>query len=144
MTAAKSKPTRGERNCNPFNIRESSNDGTHWYGERATDDDKSFEEFIEPIAGIRAGCKIFLTYQRKYNLMTVRQLITRFAPPVENNTGAYVAAVANGCHVDEDELINLSDLEMLRRFAYAVIRHENGRVIYDATTITKGVELALA
>src|SRR5262245_58187606 len=90
-------PTRGERNNNPGNLREV--DGVHWVGERATDDDPAFEEFNTPEDGIRALAKTLLSYQRKHGLRTVTGIITRWAPSNENNTIAYIDAVARSMGV---------------------------------------------
>lgn len=137
-------PTRGERNNNPGNIREYPHDGVAWKGERATDDDPAFEEFNRPEDGIRALAKILLAYYRKHNLHTVREIINRWAPPNENDTGAYVDAVCKQCTVAPDDPINVENESCLEMLVRGIIHHENGRVIYDDPTIVKGIELALA
>ncbi len=50
--------------------------------------------FRSPEWGIRALVKIIQTYERKYSLDTVRGIINRWAPPVENDTGSYISQVA--------------------------------------------------
>jgi hypothetical protein len=130
--------TRGERNNNPGNIREYAND-PHWVGERMTDDDPEFEEFITPEDGIRALAKTLLAYQRKHGLRTVREMISRWAPANENDTLAYINAVARDAIVAPDADINLEDQALLCRIVRAVIRHENGRVIYSDAQIATGV-----
>jgi hypothetical protein len=35
-----------------------------------------------------------IAYQDKHGLRTIRQIVSRWAPPTENNTNAYVRAVA--------------------------------------------------
>ena len=135
--------TRGERNNNPGNIREYAND-PHWVGERVTDDDAAFEEFDTPEDGIRALAKTLLAYQRKHGLRTVKKMINRWAPPNENDTGAYVDAVAHDMGVLEDTDIDLSSPSILCSMVRAIIRHENGRVIYSEEQIEDGVDRALA
>ena len=134
--------TRGERNNNPGNIREYAND-PHWQGERATDDDPAFEEFDTPEDGIRALAKVLLSYQRKHGLRTVRQMIDRWAPPNENNTGAYVDAVARDMGVLANSDVDLESALRLFDMCKAIIRHENGRVIYPDAQIEDGVDRAL-
>jgi hypothetical protein len=51
---------RGIRLNNPGNIKEAPGDKTQWQGERATDDDPVFEEFVSPEAGIRALARTLL------------------------------------------------------------------------------------
>src|SRR3569832_207317 len=82
--------TRGLRNNNPGNIRKTATD---WRGE-VVGSDSAFETFATPEAGIRALAVLLRNYQRKYGLRTVRAIITRYAPPSENNTESYVSAVA--------------------------------------------------
>lgn len=134
--------TRGERNNNPGNIKELKNDTTHWQGERTTDDDPEMEEFINPEGGIRALAKILLTYFRRYKLMTVYQIIKRWAPPVENDTMAYVRSVANYMAVHQDEVLDLLDQKVMNLLVRAIIRQENGRMSYTSEQVAEGVRQA--
>lgn len=136
------KPTRGERNNNPFNIREFHGCGHDWQGERATDDDQEFEEFTAAVFGIRAGCKVLLTYYRKHGLNTVEGIISRFAPGTENDTEAYIAAVSGALGVSRIQEINVKDINVLTCIAKAIIRHENGRVVYSDDEIRQAAEAA--
>lgn len=134
------KPTRGERNNNPGNIERGT---IHWQGMSADQSgDKRFIVFNSPEDGIRALGKLLFNYQRIHGLNTVRQIINRWAPPVENDTGSYVNAVANEVGVSPDDKINLNDADTLAKLVTAIIRHENGRVIY-AESIIGGVTEAL-
>ena len=132
--------TRGERNANPGNIRKST---IPWQGMAEKQPDSSFVTFTNAMWGIRAICKILLSYQRKHGLNTVHAIIDRWAPPSENDTSAYVAHVANVLNVGEDAPINLQDDGVLEALTRAIIAHENGRVIYSDAQIKQGVESAL-
>jgi len=132
------KLTRGERNNNPGNIVKSD---IFWRGEIAGND-KRFESFASPDEGIRALAVILQNYQKKYGLNTVRGLINRYAPPVENDTGAYVNAVAGALNVSPDAPLNLADPAVLLPLVTAIIRHENGRVLYDQALIASAVGVA--
>jgi len=138
------KLTRGERNNNPGNIRESAGDATRWQGERDTDDDRAFEEFKTPHDGIRALAKVLLNYQRRHHLDTVRQIIGRWAPPVENNTESYIKAVARSMATDADTPLDLEDEDRLAALTMAIIQHENGRCIYPHSQIWAATQAALA
>jgi len=134
---------RGIRNNNPGNIREAAGGGDAWKGERATDDDPAFEEFTEMRYGVRAAAKIFRKYQSSYGLRTVAALVTRWAPPVENNTGSYINAVAQRVGVDPYAHIDLSNSELCYRFLRAIFRHECG-IAAEAipeSTIREGIAL---
>lgn len=130
--------TRGERNNNPGNIRISP---VNWQG-KVVGGDAAFETFATPQAGIRALALNLRNYQRNYGLNTVRQIVTRYAPASENNTAAYIAAVAAQMGVGPDDALNLEDDAMLERLVAAIITHENGRNIYAQADIANAVRLA--
>lgn len=69
---------------NIFNIRQ----GAKWQG--MTGVRKGFVEFETQGMAIRAWLVLMQTYRRKYGCKTIRQIVTRFAPPVENNTERYI------------------------------------------------------
>lgn len=144
------KPTRGERNNNPGNIREMPGDTTLWKGERATDDDSAFEEFETPADGIRALAKVLLAYQKRYGIRTVRGFIMRWAPPnginglAENDTEAYIRAVANRMGVGDVEALDLTNRHTMQLLVTAIIHHENGRCIYPETEIISAIARAYA
>lgn len=133
------KYTRGERNNNPGNIRISS---VRWQGE-VTGKDKSFCSFSSPTMGIRALARVLLTYYRKYKLDTVACIIDRWAPTVENDTEAYVKSCCVQMCVDKDTPLKLTSYATLKSLVIAIIKHENGRIIYPDSIISDGVSLAL-
>jgi hypothetical protein len=130
--------TRGERNNNPGNIRISS---VAWMG-KTPGTDTAFETFATPAAGIRALAVNLRTYQNRYGLSTVRQIITRYAPASENDTGAYIRAVAGQIGRGPDESLDLSDDALLSLLVAAIIKHENGRNVYSMADIAAAVSLA--
>jgi hypothetical protein len=132
---------RGIFNCNPGNIRKSSEP---WRGllPDAVQTDPAFFRFSAPEWGIRAIAVILRTYQTKHGLKSVRALIHRWAPTVENDTEAYVAAVAKAVGVGPDEPIDLRDADDMRGMVLAIIRHENGQQPYDMAVINRGLERA--
>ena len=70
---------------NIFNIRVGKQP---WLGQ--TGAKKGFVEFDTREHAIRAWLVLMRTYRKKYHLRTIRDIVTRFAPPAENNTEAYV------------------------------------------------------
>jgi len=132
--------TRGERNNNPGNIRH----GADWQGMAAQQNDSSFVTFTNAFWGIRALCKVLLSYQRKSGLWTIREMIERWAPPNENDTAAYVSAVSKEVGVPPDDHIALgADVAHLEKIARAIIHHENGQVSYKDEVIKSAAEAAL-
>lgn len=136
------KLPRGIRNNNPGNIREAPGDRTEWVGERATDDDAAFEEFVSPEHGIRALAKILLVYQNKYRIRTVDGIIKRWAPPSENDSRSYANAVARALGVHPEAQIDVSAYPTMRGLVIAIIRFENGVQPYSPAVIDKGLRLA--
>ena len=133
------------RNNNPGNLDRTA---TVWRGEdrsaAALASEKRFCVFETPQAGFRALAKTLLTYQNKHGLRTVRDMINRWAPPVENNTEAYIAQVAREVGVGSREIVSLSKQVPLQRMVTAIARHENGGLFWDEAVIEAGVRQALA
>ena len=129
---------RGIRNHNPGNIRH----GDKWQGLSVEQTDSSFCVFDAPEYGIRALAKILLNYERKYGLNTVRKIINRYAPEVENDTASYVASVAGQLGVTADEVIDINDTAVMLVLVKAIIRHENGCQPYDNEVLIKGIRMA--
>ncbi len=131
---------RGIRNNNPANIRW----GDNWQGldKDGKKKDPSFCVFVHSKWGIRALCKVLMTYYNRHGLETVRGIINRFAPPVENNTSAYVNHVAELLGVGVDDKINVLDTNVMFLLIIAIIRHENGQCPYTDAEIRGGMLLA--
>lgn len=137
------KVPRGVRLNNPGNI-DRTNPRTPWQGAVPADQltDPRFEQFAHPKWGIRAICRVLVTYQDRHGLDSVRKIIDRWAPPTENNTEAYIQAVARKLGVGADEAISVHDYATMRELATAIIRHENGVQPYSGALIDEGLRLA--
>ncbi|MDP3859019.1 MAG: hypothetical protein Q8Q73_14800 [Stagnimonas sp.] len=135
---------RGIRNNNPGNLRP----GPAWLGLAAPASDGGpgggYARFTSPYYGIRALAINLRNYDKKHGLRTVRGVINRWAPPVENNTSAYVTAVAKALGVGPDATINTADPAVLAKLVTAIIKHENGQQPYTDAEILTGVKAALA
>ena len=131
---------RGFRNNNPGNIDRGT---IKWQGMAADQSsDPRFVVFTDPKWGIRAIARLMLTYSNQYGLHTVRGLIGRWAPPGENNTDAYVTAVASGVGVGPDDEIDVDTAEIMTPLVKAIILHENGSNPYPDSVIADGINLA--
>ena len=86
--------SRGIRNNNPLNIRLSSD---KWQGQvlpQRGSGEGAFCQFYSMEYGWRAAFVILCrTYYGKYGLKTIRGIVSRWAPPKENNTEAYIRRV---------------------------------------------------
>lgn len=127
---------RGIRNNNPGNIRATT---TLWRGEVASADEKSFEVFDTPEDGIRAMAVIIKRYQKTYGLHTLRQIITRWAPPNENDTASYIKNVSTYSGIDPDA--EITDINLTELIA-GMIKQENGIQPYTFAQIDEGVSRA--
>ena len=138
---------RGIRNHNPGNIERSS--ANKWQGrmpeaqmtfeQRA---ERRFEVFISPAWGIRAICVLLIAYFDRHGCDTVEKIIQRWAPPNENNTRAYIQAVAKAVVTLPDVHINLHDFRVLRPLVEAIIAHENAGHRYPSAVVEEGLRLA--
>lgn len=147
------QPTRGERNNNPGNVEWDGK--TKWKGmDLAQPSDGRFIRFADPVSGIRCLARVLLSYSHAYSSIgspidTVSEIIERWAPPkkagvVENDTRAYIAAVAAELRVQPDTRINVTVPDVMELLVRAIIHHENGRVKYSDAQIIDGVARALA
>lgn len=129
--------TRGIRNNNPGNIDRTRD---HWKGMSVDQSgDDRFVVFDYPVWGIRALARILVKDMEEGD--TLRKMINEWAPPVENNTSAYVDAVAKHVGVDPDTVVGRS---YLPKIIEAIIQHENGVQPYSSEIIAKGIELERA
>jgi len=139
---------RGIRNCNPGNI--DFNKSNQWQGQLPFDPavESRFARFDTPENGIRALGKLLQNYQAKYGLKTVQAIIGRWAPPGENDTGAYVSSVQQSIKAstgkDATGDLALSDPAVMAGLVKAIIKHENAGFEYPATIVAEGVRRALA
>lgn len=96
-TALRREGTRAWRNNNPGNIEY----GPFAKAQGAIGTDGRFAVFPTYEAG-RAAKASLLWESKGYRGLTIRQAINRYAPPFENDTGAYVQAVARAAGAEAD------------------------------------------
>lgn len=129
---------RGIRNNNPGNIRA---DGTAWEGLATPNSDGTFFIFKDATYGIRAIARILSNYVSNDGVAsTVTGLISRWAPPSENDTASYINDVANQIGVGPDDVIDVN--AYMPGLVAAIVDHENGVQPYAAATIQNGIALA--
>lgn len=134
-----SSAARGLRNNNPGNIEAS--DKNPWEGQIGSDG--RFAKFETPEHGIRALGKNLLTYYQKHGLDTVGEIITRWAPPKENKTDAYIKAICDQLGVAADQQIDVTNPRTLAALCAGIVNHENGSQPYTDEQIGSGVSAAL-
>ena len=129
--------SRGLANCNPGNIRQSK---VRYKGEVRPSRDPAFKQFESMPWGYRAIFVLLDTYRIRHGLETIRDMISRWAPPSENDTGAYLRTVVRRSGVDPDAEIDTRDGPTMTRIAAAMARVENG-VEPDEAEIAEGWRL---
>lgn len=127
--------TRGLRNNNPLNIRRVA--GTSWKGQRATQTNKAFVQFETIEWGLRAAYCILRTYRNKYKAVCIEDIITRWAPPTENDTRRYICDCCRLTGVGGKERLAEKDWPQLVK---AMARIECGAILSEEI-INRGYEL---
>ena len=153
----------GLRNNNPLNIRYVP--GTRWQGSlpqegrlesleeqvnaapapqrgasshlRRRKEGVSFVRFSSMEFGLRAAYKILDTYRRKYHANCIRDIITRWAPPSENDTEQYIRNVCKWTGYGGNERLTEAQWPALVR---AMARQECGVELSNAL-INKAFEM---
>jgi hypothetical protein len=126
---------RGIRNNNPGNIRHSA---TNWQGQSDSQTDADFLQFVSPEYGIRAIDKILSSYARR-GLITLQDIISTWAPPSENDTQSYIAAVADATGMQPGDTVTI---DLRPALIAAIIQHENGAQPYTIAQIDNAVSMA--
>lgn len=132
--------SRGFRNNNPGNLRPGK---SPWLGQTSVDDG-GYCVFDTPEHGLRALAMQLVIYQDKHNCQSVSDIITRWAPSNENDTAAYVKAVAEWLDVSAYAPINLHEQLRLATLIQAIVFHENGHDPYTLQQVDGAADAALA
>ncbi|MBU8547233.1 MULTISPECIES: hypothetical protein [Roseomonadaceae] len=130
---------RGIRNNNPLNLmfhpaQQGANPGLA--------SDGRFGVYPTMEAGIAQSVRQMQLNARRGD-DTLARMVTRWAPPGENNTAAYIAAVSRATGIAPNETIDVQDAGLLRRLVAAMAVQENGRSL-DSGVVERGVAQALA
>ena len=129
--------SRGLGNNNPGNIRRAK---VRYRGEVRPSRDPEFKQFESLAWGYRAIFVLLDTYRRRYGIDTLRGMLSRWAPPSENHTEAYIRAVAGDTGIDPDEPLDTRDAATMVPVAASISRVENGAKA-DRDEIIRGWEL---
>ena len=161
--------SRGIRNNNPLNVRRSKD---KWKGLRAVQTDASlasgrlssgsaeskqaslcthydaeFCQFETMEYGWRAAFVLLTrTYYHKYRLYTIRAIVSKWAPPFENKTEAYIQNVSRLTGIDPDEPIGIPSDKPSRwmMVGVAMAIQENGTESLDYFAMLRGWEMCRA
>lgn len=137
---------RPVRNNNPGDLET----GDHWQGlmpaDRLTDAQKHerFATFESPKWGFRALVVVLRNYKMLHSADTVQKIVDRFAPPVENNTAAYVSFIADKLGVRPTAQINVTIPKVMFTLAKYITKYETGswEPFWHDSDLTAGMALA--
>ena len=102
--------------------------------------DSEFKQFESMAWGYRAMFVLLDTYHKRYGLNTIRGMISRYAPPTENHTAAYIAAVTEWTGLDADEPLDTRSRKVMVPIVMAMSRIENGTPA-RCTEVEEGFDL---
>ena len=77
--------------------------------------------------GLRAGVMTIRNKQKLHGLKTIREIITQFAPPSENDTEAYIKLVTRENNIKDNQIIDLVNNDgLLAGIVRSMIKMEQG------------------
>lgn len=112
---------RGIRNKNPLNIIQSNN---RWVGRSVSQTDPTFVQFDNIEYGIRAAFILCRTYQKKYHIRLLKDLITRWCPDATAPT--YIDAVCRYTTFKPTTTIDIKNKNQMCMILHAMAKVENG------------------
>lgn len=121
--------SRGERNCNPLNLVR----GIQWKGLRQEQTDSRFCQFVSMKYGWRAALITLRSYITGLNGKrqprdTIEKIITRWAPPSENDTENYIKCVSSAVGIDRRMRIKWQDRVFVCAIVKAMAYQECGKL----------------
>ena len=115
---------------NPFNLRDYDQ---NWMGQTGATD--GFVNFSSRDYGIRAADRLL----SNYDVSTIRDLVSKYAPSTENDTESYIDFVSSYTGIGKDTPIDVGDPDVRRSIGSAIAKMETGLEISPAD-ITAAVD----
>lgn len=109
---------------NPGNIR--NNPYGAWKGQNGAV--RGFCKFESLSYGIRALILLLKRYRTTHGLKTIKTIITRYAPPIENDTDSYIKTVSREISRYPTDILSPADYPALIK---SIILVEQGRTYLD-------------
>ena len=133
------------QNPPPASAPQSGQDGRNNFGNLRSKDGKGFQSFASPEEGVAASIQNLMAYGRG-GVNTIAKVISKWAPPNENNTNGYIQFVSSRMGVNANAPLNMQDPQTLSGLASAIFAMEgrkgaDGRPVNPAQ-IQAGAQLA--
>ena len=135
----------GFRQHNPGNLR--SDGKTLWQGASGVPAAGKFLTFKDPYSGVRAMSRVIRNYGKLHKIDTLRGVVNRYAPAVENNQKAYMSAVSKSTGFKPDDKINLTNEATLQKLVPAMGSYEIGPryfSTYNPSLVSNAVSRAVS
>ena len=124
----------GVRNNNPGNLRS-------WGA--TPRDTGGYAVFPTADAGLAATIQNLQAQQKLHGLNTIRGIISRWAPPSENNTAAYISDMVKKTGFGADQPLNLNDARTVAPMISGIVKHEGNSSGFSDDMINKAVSAQL-
>ena len=121
------------------NVRLNNPGNIEWRGQtsmgayKREDHTGRYAGFRTQAQGLSAIGKQLEIYHRRDNLNTIRELASKYAPAVENDTARYIKNVSAWTGIGPDDKIDFDDQATLAKMIKAIVRQENGATPYTET-----------
>jgi hypothetical protein len=125
-SGAGARQPRGIRNNNPGNLNYVGQPGAT----RESGPNGRFAVFQTAEEGLVALARQLRLYAQR-GINSVRAIISKFAPPTENDTQAYIDSVSKRLGVDANASLNVNDPRVMQGLMDAIIKVENGSNPYS-------------
>ncbi|CAJ0701558.1 hypothetical protein LMG19089_02869 [Ralstonia edaphis] len=125
-TGGSARQPRGIRNNNPGNLNYVGQAGAT----REAGPNGRFAVFQTAEDGLMALAHQLRLYAQR-GINSVRAIISKFAPPSENDTQSYIESVSKRLGVDSNATLNVNDPRVMQGLMDAIIKVENGRNPYS-------------
>ena len=140
MSKRRPKPIpRGLRNHNPGNLRLPPSDTRPGY---VGSDKDGFSVFSTAEYGLDSLARLLVNYGAG-GLDTIAKITARYAPPKENDTGAYAGFLAKKLETDTDAPVDMKCAENIADLMEGIIFFENGRQPYRRSMILNAAHKAV-
>lgn len=131
----KVKPNKNVRLNNPLNIERRDD----WDGLATVQKDKRFCTFDTPEYGFRAAYIILLKYLARDD-NTIKKIISKWAPSVENHVDGYANFIGQRTNKDVNSFVEPEDLPAIM---LAMSDFEGAKGAYDIDVVNRGVAIAM-
>lgn len=134
---------RGIRNNNPGNLNFVGQNGAQLES-HATPRFAKFQTAFDGFSALGKQIKAYYNGTSKavgyQKLQSVEDIISRFAPPKENNTQAYINKLSKTLGVGRGETLNIHDPQVLATLMNGITQIENGKNPYAPEMVLKAAQ----